>query len=114
MKAGVAISPDTLSTAITDAVANAVEMLLVMTVYPGTCRRPEAIPRALTSHLRTAGRGGQKFIDRCVPKVAELRARFPEKDIEVDGGVGPKTIGACADAGACFLAHFSTRSACCR
>jgi ribulose-phosphate 3-epimerase len=34
-----------------------------------------------------------------VPKVSELRARFPDKDIEVDGGVGPKTIGACADAG---------------
>lgn len=46
-----------------------------------------------------AGRGGQKFIERCVPKVAELRARFPDKDIEVDGGVGPKTIDACADAG---------------
>ena len=45
------------------------------------------------------GRGGQKFLDRCVPKVSELRARFPDKDIEVDGGVGPKTIGACADAG---------------
>ncbi|KAF8168220.1 ribulose-5-phosphate 3-epimerase [Crassisporium funariophilum] len=79
MRAGVAISPDTPSTAITDEVANAADMLLVMTVYPG--------------------RGGQKFLDRCVPKVAELRARFPEKDIEVDGGVGPKTIGACADAG---------------
>ena len=38
-------------------------------------------------------------MDRCVPKVSELRARFPDKDIEVDGGVGPKTIGACADAG---------------
>lgn len=79
MKAGIAISPDTPSTAITDEVAAAVDMLLVMTVYPG--------------------RGGQKFIDRCVPKVAELRARFPEKDIEVDGGVGPSTIHVCADAG---------------
>ncbi|KAJ7275151.1 ribulose-5-phosphate 3-epimerase [Mycena haematopus] len=79
MKVGVAISPDTPSTAITDEVANAADMLLVMTVYPG--------------------RGGQKFIDRCVPKVAELRARFPDKDIEVDGGVGPKTIDACAHAG---------------
>lgn len=46
-----------------------------------------------------AGRGGQKFLDRCVPKVAELRARFPDKDIEVDGGVGPKTIDVCAEAG---------------
>ncbi|KAH7928525.1 hypothetical protein BV22DRAFT_1030660, partial [Leucogyrophana mollusca] len=79
MKAGVAISPDTPSTAITDEIGAAADMLLVMTVYPG--------------------RGGQKFIERCVPKVAELRARFPNKDIEVDGGVGPKTIDACADAG---------------
>ncbi|ESK97979.1 ribulose-phosphate 3-epimerase [Moniliophthora roreri MCA 2997] len=79
MKAGVAISPDTPSTAITDEIGTAADMLLVMTVYPG--------------------RGGQKFIERCVPKVAELRARFPEKDIEVDGGVGPNTIGVCADAG---------------
>jgi len=79
MKAGVAISPDTPSTAITDLIADVADMLLVMTVYPG--------------------RGGQKFLDRCVPKVAELRARFPEIDIEVDGGVGPKTIGVCADAG---------------
>ncbi|ETW87378.1 hypothetical protein HETIRDRAFT_469359 [Heterobasidion irregulare TC 32-1] len=79
MKAGVAISPDTPSSAITDDVAELADMLLVMTVYPG--------------------RGGQKFLERCVPKVAELRARFPEKDIEVDGGVGPKTIDVCADAG---------------
>jgi len=54
------------------------------------------IPRLKEARL---GRGGQKFLDRCVPKVSELRARFPDKDIEVDGGVGPKTIGACADAG---------------
>lgn len=35
MKAGVAISPDTPSTAITDEIADAADMLLVMTVYPG-------------------------------------------------------------------------------
>ncbi|PAV22191.1 ribulose-5-phosphate 3-epimerase [Pyrrhoderma noxium] len=79
MKAGVAISPDTPSTAVTDDIGNAADMILVMTVYPG--------------------RGGQKFIERCVPKVSELRARFPNKDIEVDGGVGPNTVGQCADAG---------------
>ena len=49
-----------------------------------------------------AGRGGQKFLERCVPKVFELRKRFPDKHIEVDGGVGPKTIDACADAGEFF------------
>jgi len=36
MKAGVAISPDTPSTVITDEIAAAADMLLVMTVYPGT------------------------------------------------------------------------------
>jgi len=35
MKAGVAISPDTPSTAITDEIGNLADMLLVMTVYPG-------------------------------------------------------------------------------
>jgi len=79
MKAGVAISPDTPSETITDDMANAADMLLVMTVYPG--------------------KGGQKFLERCVPKVAELRTRFPDKDIEVDGGVGPSTIDVCAHAG---------------
>ncbi|KAI5123769.1 hypothetical protein M0805_000358 [Coniferiporia weirii] len=79
MKAGVAISPDTPSSAVTDEVGGAADMILVMTVYPG--------------------RGGQKFIESCVPKVSELRARFPDKDIEVDGGVGPATVGKCADAG---------------
>ncbi|KZP16844.1 Ribulose-phosphate 3-epimerase [Athelia psychrophila] len=79
MKAGVAISPDTPSSAITDEIAAVADMLLVMTVYPG--------------------QGGQKFLDRCVPKVSELRARFPDIDIEVDGGVGPKNIDVCAAAG---------------
>ncbi|KIM75376.1 hypothetical protein PILCRDRAFT_827287 [Piloderma croceum F 1598] len=79
MKAGVAISPDTPSSVITDEIAAAADMLLVMTVYPG--------------------RGGQKFLERCILKVSELRARFPDKDIEVDGGVGPKNIDLCAHAG---------------
>jgi ribulose-phosphate 3-epimerase len=79
MKAGVAVSPATPSNAISPAVGAAADMLLVMTVVPG--------------------RGGQKFMAECVPKVAELRARFPEKDIEVDGGLAPNTVGICADAG---------------
>ena len=40
---------------------------------------------------------------RVLLQVAELRARFPDLDIEVDGGVGPKTIDRCADAGANVL-----------
>ena len=35
MKTGVAISPDTASSAITDEIGQAADMLLVMTVYPG-------------------------------------------------------------------------------
>ncbi|KAG6841916.1 hypothetical protein C0991_005096 [Blastosporella zonata] len=95
MKAGVAISPDTPSTVITDAIGEAADMLLVMTVYPG--RTSDHLTECKIT-VKT-GRGGQKFLERCVPKVAELRARFPEKDIEVDGGVGPKTIDICAAAG---------------
>lgn len=55
-------------------------MLLVMTVEPGF--------------------GGQKFQERCMPKVAALRARYPDMDIEVDGGLGLGTIDTAAEAGA--------------
>lgn len=79
MRAAVAISPDTPASAIVDELGNAVEMLLVMTVVPG--------------------KGGQKFIEACVPKVVELRQRFPTKDLQVDGGVGPGTVGSCTSAG---------------
>lgn len=79
MLAGLAISPDTPASAITDEMGQAADMLLVMTVQPGA--------------------GGQKFREECLPKVTELRKRFPDKDIEVDGGVGPKNICSCADAG---------------
>ncbi|KAK0531412.1 RIBULOSE-phosphate 3-epimerase [Tilletia horrida] len=80
MKAAVALNPGTPASEISDEVGNAVDMILVMTVWPGF--------------------GGQKFIAECMPKLGELRERFPAVDIEVDGGVGPKTIQPCADAGA--------------
>ena len=44
MKAGVAISPDTPSTAVTDDIGNAADMILVMTVYPG---KPSPPPNSL-------------------------------------------------------------------
>lgn len=55
-------------------------MVLVMTVMPGF--------------------GGQKFMESELPKVKALRERFPELNIEVDGGLGPGTIDQAADAGA--------------
>lgn len=55
-------------------------MVLVMTVYPGF--------------------GGQKFMASELPKVQALREKYPDLNIEVDGGLGVGTIGQAADAGA--------------
>lgn len=57
-----------------------IQMVLVMTVHPGF--------------------GGQKFMASELPKVQELRKRYPDLNIEVDGGLGPATIDQAADAGA--------------
>jgi pentose-5-phosphate-3-epimerase len=57
MKAGVAISPDTLSTAITDEIADAADMLLVMTVYPGNnCYYPNSLNIPLSAIKDEAGK----------------------------------------------------------
>lgn len=55
-------------------------MVLIMTVEPGF--------------------GGQKFMASELPKVEAVRKRYPEMNIEVDGGLGPGTIDQAADAGA--------------
>lgn len=55
-------------------------MVLVMTVHPGF--------------------GGQKFMASELPKVSALRERYPNLNIEVDGGLGVGTIDQAADAGA--------------
>ena len=46
------------------------------------------------------GYGGQRFIEDCLPKVAELRKRCPALDIMVDGGVNGETAVLAAKAGA--------------
>lgn len=56
------------------------QMVLVMTVEPGF--------------------GGQSFMASELPKVSALRAKYPELQIEVDGGLSEKTIDQAADAGA--------------
>ncbi|KAK6519550.1 RIBULOSE-phosphate 3-epimerase [Arthrobotrys megalospora] len=86
MKAGIAIKPDTPVDVLysilddTSDPSHYPDMVLVMTVEPGF--------------------GGQKFQERCMPKVAALRDKYPELDIEVDGGLGPSTIDVAAEAGA--------------
>ncbi|EEB05485.1 ribulose phosphate 3-epimerase [Schizosaccharomyces japonicus yFS275] len=79
MRVGCAIKPKTPVEAIEPLVAH-LDMVLVMTVEPG--------------------KGGQSFMPECLPKVEYLRQRYPELDIEVDGGVSPKTIDSAANAGA--------------
>ncbi|KAI7867797.1 Ribulose-phosphate 3-epimerase-like protein [Spinellus fusiger] len=80
MQAGVAIKPKTPVEAVMGAIAEQVEMILVMTVEPGF--------------------GGQRFMAECMPKVETLRRAYPGLDIEVDGGLSMETIDASADAGA--------------
>jgi len=81
MKVGMGIKPGTSVDAVVEWVdAGLVDMVLVMTVEPGF--------------------GGQSFMGNMMNKVKKLRAAYPTLDIEVDGGVGPKTIDACAQAGA--------------
>jgi ribulose-phosphate 3-epimerase len=55
-------------------------MALIMTVEPGF--------------------GGQKFMPEMMPKVEALRKRYPELNIEVDGGLAENTIDTAAEAGA--------------
>jgi ribulose-phosphate 3-epimerase len=77
--AGITINPDTSLDAI-KSVVDKVELVLLMTVYPGF--------------------GGQKFISDVVPKIRELRELCPGVDIQVDGGINLKTIKVAYEAGA--------------
>lgn len=46
------------------------------------------------------GFGGQKFMASELPKVKALRERYPDLNIEVDGGLSEGTIDEAAEAGA--------------
>jgi len=85
-RAAVALNPSTPIEAVAH-VLDLIEMVLVMTVNPGW--------------------GGQAYITTMEPKIAGLRALIDEQghdvDIEVDGGIGPETIGGAAAAGANVL-----------
>lgn len=60
--------------------ADKLDMVLIMTVEPGF--------------------GGQKFMANMMEKVKVLRQKFPNLDIEVDGGLAPDNIDIAAEAGA--------------
>jgi len=78
--AGVVINPGTAVEAVGE-VLDVIELVLCMTVNPGW--------------------GGQPFIPQSIDKLRRLKAIVGDQaEIEVDGGVDAKTIGACAHAGA--------------
>lgn len=79
MKAAIALKPATPVEAVFP-FARRLHMVLVMTVEPGF--------------------GGQAFMPDMMPKVKALRERFPQLNIQVDGGLGPANIAAAAAAGA--------------
>jgi ribulose-phosphate 3-epimerase len=79
MKVAIALKPDTPAEAI-DPYADQLDMVLVMTVVPGF--------------------SGQSFMGEMMPKVKAIRAKYPEMDIQVDGGLSPKTVDSATAAGA--------------
>ena len=82
-KAGAVLNPAT-SLATLDYVLAEVDLVMLMSVNPGF--------------------GGQSFIPSAIDKIRRLRQMLdavnPGAGIEVDGGIGPATIGAVAEAGA--------------
>jgi ribulose-phosphate 3-epimerase len=82
-QAGVALNPATPPSAIRH-VLDLVDLVLVMTVNPGF--------------------GGQRYLASMEPKIAAVAAMVASTDrmieVEVDGGIGPDTVGAAARAGA--------------
>eukprot|EP00938_MAST-03A_sp_MAST-3A-sp1_P001406 g1406.t1 len=79
MKAAIAIKPKTPVDTVYP-YAEDLDMCLIMTVEPGF--------------------GGQKFMEDMMPKVKALREKYPSLNIQVDGGLSPKTIDSAAKAGA--------------
>ncbi len=78
--AGVSLNPSTPVEAI-EPILDQVDMVLVMSVWPGF--------------------SGQKFIPDVLEKVAGLSRRLrADQRLEIDGGIGPDTIGQAAAAGA--------------
>ena len=82
IKAGIALNPSTPSSAI-EPFVESVDMILVMSVEPGYC--------------------GQSFHENAIQRVKTYREKYPDKIIEVDGGVGPENASLLADAGATLL-----------
>ncbi|GMM31698.1 ribulose-phosphate 3-epimerase [Martiniozyma asiatica (nom. inval.)] len=80
MKAACAVKPGTKVDVLYGLVDEGLDMGLIMTVEPGF--------------------GGQKFMPDMMIKVESLREKFPQLDIQVDGGLGKGTVEIASEAGA--------------
>ncbi|MDA1334542.1 MAG: hypothetical protein O2794_00805 [bacterium] len=79
----------------------------------GVCIRPDTSVEALHPFIDNAdlvqtlavmpGPSNQSFDEGTLKKIESLRAAFPDKDIEVDGGMRPGVASVCAHAGANYL-----------
>lgn len=79
VKVGITINPPTPIDAILPYVED-VDMVLIMTVNPGF--------------------GGQSLIEECLDKIRFLRSKYPNLDIEIDGGVKLDNIDRVIESGA--------------
>ncbi len=83
VKAALSIKPNTPVSAL-EKYIDLLDMILIMTVEPGF--------------------GGQKFIEKCLPKIAEARKLINEKNpsclLQIDGGVTCENVGVAREAGA--------------
>ena len=79
MKVGMVIKPKTPAKSLFPYISD-IDLVLIMTVEPGF--------------------SGQKFMPDMMGKVKELRQKYPDLDIQVDGGLSPSTIDEAAEAGA--------------
>lgn len=77
--AGVAVNPKTPVSKISKVLPE-LDLVLVMSVEPGF--------------------GGQNFMPEVLPKIAEIRAKYPELDISIDGGITDVTAPLARKAGA--------------
>ena len=79
MKVGMVIKPGTAVEELYPYIEK-IDLVLIMTVEPGF--------------------SGQSFMADMMPKVRALREQYPLLNIQVDGGLGPDTVDAAAEAGA--------------
>ncbi|MEM2914462.1 MAG: hypothetical protein QXH91_03550 [Candidatus Bathyarchaeia archaeon] len=91
-KAGICLNLTTPSEALTDKIVENADRVLFMSV--------------------PMGHGGQKYSDEATNRISAVARKFPNKPIEVDGGIDPKTIVIARRAGAkiAVVGSFITRN----